>query len=88
MAMKLSWNPPGNSKVLVHICDCPAHGLKYHNFASSEDRHHGDGPRLLPAVQAVRDLGVDYLFCEITEHTQKMVEQLNSEVRMKDGDHP
>lgn len=73
---RLAWS--SGNLVLVHVGDYPCHGQEFHDMGSSGDSHiggdlHGrDAAKLL--LELAEGCRLDtYLFCHLTQHTQKMI---------------
>eukprot|EP01132_Coremiostelium_polycephalum_P007549 gene7549-9282_t len=65
-------------KLLVHVADCPCHGLKYHNIKTPlfDSYLDGDIYGLVPEnlITEIRQKGIDYKFVKLTNHTDVMLE--------------
>ena len=75
---RLSWISA--NRVVVHIADAPCHGEEFHDLGPKND-HYLSGDKLgRDAAELLRQLAEDckldtYMFCHLTEWTQKMVDR-------------
>eukprot|EP00954_Amorphochlora_amoebiformis_P007519 583860-Amorphochlora_amoeboformis.AAC.3 len=77
--LDLDWTSEASQ--LIHIADYPTHGLKYHSgLYDAYPKGNPNGLVLGKLLKNLRERGVNYGFCHITEHTKKMVKVLNSEL--------
>ena len=80
-AAGLAWE--AGTRVLVHICDAPAHGTAFHSSSISDDHPEGDlhersVKHLLTALAA--DCSLDqYLMC-LTSATSQMTQQFRKKL--------
>ena len=86
-AGSLSWT--STNRVLVHVGDHPCHGIEFHNFIPTSwyDRYPSGDPWGRKAAHLLRRLAEGckldaYLFCHLTEHTQKMVKRFKEQLGM------
>ena len=75
---KLGWSSA--NRVVVHIADAPCHGEEFHDLGPKNDRYLGGDKLGRDAAELLRQLAEDckldtYLFCHLTEWTQKMVDR-------------
>ncbi len=77
---KLEWK--NKSRVLLHICDAPCHGSKFHDLNISDDHPKGDpkGLKISDLLKTITNLNIQYYFTEINSFTPKMIEQFNLEL--------
>ena len=66
------------ARVMVHLCDAPAHGKMYHNLGPEHDHHMAipEADTLEPLAAKLAKKKVDYYFLRLTEHTDIMVEAM------------
>jgi hypothetical protein len=70
--LNLDWQ--ANTRVLIHIADCPCHNVKYHNFGAEGDHHpNGYGTDPLILLEQLVAKKIDYKFGRMTHHTDKMI---------------
>jgi hypothetical protein len=82
---KLKWE--NSSRVLLHICDAPCHGKKYHDDSVKDYFPNGDPKGLMIAniLKTIVDLNIDYYFAEISEKTVKMIDEFTKELNLISG---
>lgn len=75
--LQLPWprDEGGNINSVVHVCDAPCHGQRYHDILLSDAYPRGDpsgkNPETLMRTLASR--GIDYTFLNVTKDTDQMV---------------
>lgn len=86
-ALSMHWNCAGGlaSRVLVHIADAPAHGSRYNS--GWRDRY-GDHSHPLcgdpvSKLRRLKELGVHYYFCRLSEKTDQMISAFKDEMGCK-----
>ena len=76
---QLSWSNP--NRVLVHICDAPCHGQKYHEFQGrANDNYLAGDPKhrdLTQLIFNIKRLGITYCKISLNETTKKMFEEFS-----------
>eukprot|EP01065_Artemidia_motanka_P002739 TRINITY_DN11297_c0_g1_i1.p1 TRINITY_DN11297_c0_g1~~TRINITY_DN11297_c0_g1_i1.p1 ORF type:complete len:875 (+),score=258.65 TRINITY_DN11297_c0_g1_i1:58-2682(+) len=81
-ATRLDWSTgDARTKVLIHICDDPCHGTRYHTC--QRDRFPDGDPSGLKAIDILRALdteGIQYTFGKITHRTDQMCRVFNEEM--------
>lgn len=72
---QLSWNEKADVKMVFHIADAPAHGLRYHDPDVSDRFPQGDPEGVNPEVtlRTMAEQGIDYTFVKITSSTNVML---------------
>lgn len=80
LAASLNWY--ANVRLMVHICDAPAHGMTYH-VPDYDDDHPEDDYRnpLEPHVERLADKRVDIDIIELNETTNIMVDVIRRSYR-------
>jgi hypothetical protein len=88
---QLQWE--SDRRILYHLTDAPCHGSKYHNLDRKYDQYY-DGipshlnPQRLDVEELVKQLGtmkIKYLFCKITDHTNRMIDIFSQVYRETPG---
>lgn len=85
--LMLPWETNAEVKMLFHITDAPAHGMKYHD-AELTDRFPDGDPSSLNPEYVLHDLatrGIDYTFIKITPATNKMIRRFAEVYEGKKG---
>jgi hypothetical protein len=70
------------SRALIHICDAPCHGKRFH-YNLIDDFPEGDpkGLDISTLIRNIVKLNIDYYFCEINEDkTKTMIQEFNKEM--------
>jgi hypothetical protein len=83
----LPWDIAADVKMIFHIADAPAHGMKYHT-AEVSDRFPGGDPQGLNIDYILHELathGIDYTFIKITSATDKMIRRFAEVYEDKKG---
>lgn len=75
----LSWR--SKVRVVLHIADAPAHGVRFHSFGRNEDNYPDGDPSGLKAediLLGIYEKSLIYHFLKLNDSTDKMVEVFNS----------
>lgn len=81
LAASLEWH--ADVRIMVHICDAPAHGMSYHDHDYNDDHTEDDYRNPLePHVERLAEKKVDIDIIELNETTNIMVDVIRRSYRM------
>ena len=75
LANSLSWT--NSTKILIHIADCPSHGIKYSN--GLDDHFPNEDPDFTGQFKQLSDKGVQYHFHKLTRYTDQMIAEFKKQ---------
>lgn len=87
--LELDWNQD-TFKIVLWVCDAPAHGNKYH-LPIIDDRYPKGDPNGLEPSEQIKELylkGIDFTMFRISNNIDKMVEVFSSIYNSNDIDEP
>lgn len=71
----LKWDSEADVRMVFHIADAPAHGMRYHSAEVSDKFPYGDPQGINPeeTMRGMASQGIDYTFIKITSATDIMI---------------